>query len=152
MNTILEANQDVKNQSSPKGYKKPFTYPLKKRSSEILKDTSYQNNTLFPHPSVLLQVHHIFYSFLILFKQDLKVICCLEFHQMLSGLTWTSFSANGIMHLFFCFHLCFNTRFCLGSFEGCCSWVFPSVFWVCLYFGFKVLGVFSWILGGVFFL
>lgn len=30
MNTILEANQDVKNQSSPKGYKKPFTYPLKK--------------------------------------------------------------------------------------------------------------------------
>jgi hypothetical protein len=33
--------------------------------------------------------------------------------------------------------------FCLGSFEGCCFWVFPSVFWVCLYFGFKVLGVFS---------
>jgi hypothetical protein len=26
--------------------------------------------------------------------------------------------------------------FCLGSFEGCCSWVY-------LYFGFKVLGVFS---------
>jgi hypothetical protein len=32
--------------------------------------------------------------------------------------------------------------------EGCCSWVFPSVFWVCLYFGFKVLGVFSCFLGG----
>jgi hypothetical protein len=40
--------------------------------------------------------------------------------------------------------------FCLGSFEGCGSWVFPSVFWVWLYFGFKVLGVFSCILGGVF--
>jgi hypothetical protein len=41
--------------------------------------------------------------------------------------------------------------FCLGSFEGCCSWVLPFVFWVCLYFGFKVLGVFSCILGGGFF-
>lgn len=90
-NKIVEANQDVKNQSSPKGYKKPFTYPLKKRSLEILKDTSYQIITLFAHPSVLLQVHHIFYSFLILFKRDLKVICCLAFHQMLPGLTWTSF-------------------------------------------------------------
>jgi hypothetical protein len=41
--------------------------------------------------------------------------------------------------------------FCLGSFEGCCSWVLPFVFWVYLYFGFKVLGVFSCILGGGFF-